>query len=231
VIFNGFQCKWGGLELYLTLLIELLPSSQIDTSVATVTLSAEVSGQETALIIGRGNSWLINSNIIHPEAAYILSNMLGGSVNRPSGANVVFANGTGLIFAEYDTQVDVDIPWTGTTHLRRYNPQGETIIDADYDLDGSFSTAMQRGELVILTGNINTCCVGIRGNVDGDQDEAINILDITYLIDFLYASGSEPNCLEEADVDGSGVDSINIIDVTYLINYLYYEGPPPPECP
>ena len=63
---------------------------------------------------------------------------------------------------------------------------------------------------------------------DADDDGTINLLDIIYLINFLYKGGTEPVSTWAADVDGSG--TINILDCTYLINYLYKSGLPP-DCP
>ncbi len=71
-------------------------------------------------------------------------------------------------------------------------------------------------------------CFGIRGNVDGDPEDKINIADLTYLADFLFSGGSPPPSTEEADVDASG--SINVADVTYLVDYLFSEGPAPVAC-
>jgi len=63
---------------------------------------------------------------------------------------------------------------------------------------------------------------------DADASGAVNILDATYIITYLYLSGPEPVPTQSADVDKSG--STNILDVTYLINYLYKSGPEP-NCP
>jgi len=60
---------------------------------------------------------------------------------------------------------------------------------------------------------------------DVDDNELINILDITFIIDFLYKGGPTPEPLESGDVNSSG--EMDILDVTYLINYLYYDGPEP----
>lgn len=231
VMYNGFQTNWGGLELYLTPSIELLLSSQIDTSVANVVLSGEVSNQETALIIERDNSWLINSNVIHLEASYVLSSLLDGPMNRPSGSDIAIANGIGLVFAEYDTEVDVDLPWTGTTHLVRYNPLGEITQDSDIDLDGIFTATMQRGELAILRGDLLGCCSGTRGNINGDEQDIVNIADLTYLVAYLFASGPEPPCVEEANVNDDPTETVNIADLTYLVAYLFAGGPAPAACP
>ncbi len=73
------------------------------------------------------------------------------------------------------------------------------------------------------------CCIGIRGNVDGDGADACNVADLTYLVDFLFFEGPVPPCTEEGDVDGSG--AINVADLTYLVDYLFFEGPDPAQCP
>lgn len=60
---------------------------------------------------------------------------------------------------------------------------------------------------------------------DANGDYQVNILDILYLIQFLYMDGPQPEVYTWGDVDGNIV--INIYDITYLINYLYHDGPPP----
>ncbi|MFH2037747.1 MAG: S8 family serine peptidase [Candidatus Zixiibacteriota bacterium] len=60
---------------------------------------------------------------------------------------------------------------------------------------------------------------------DCNGDGVINILDITFLISYLYKSGPTPNPLIAADPNCT--ISINILDITYLIAYLYKGGPVP----
>jgi len=60
---------------------------------------------------------------------------------------------------------------------------------------------------------------------DADGSGAINLLDITFLITYLYKSGPAPSPPEAGDADNSG--ALNLLDVTYLINYLYKDGPEP----
>ncbi|MFH2037540.1 MAG: trypsin-like peptidase domain-containing protein [Candidatus Zixiibacteriota bacterium] len=60
---------------------------------------------------------------------------------------------------------------------------------------------------------------------DANNDEAVNILDITYIIAYLYKDGPAPDPLARADCNGT-VD-INILDITYLIAFLYKGGPDP----
>ena len=79
------------------------------------------------------------------------------------------------------------------------------------------------------------CCLGIRGNANGDEAEDINISDITYLVDYLFGIplGPAPDCLEEGNANGDEEENVNISDITYLVDYLFGIplGPAPPACP
>jgi hypothetical protein len=63
---------------------------------------------------------------------------------------------------------------------------------------------------------------------DTDGNGAVNLLDITFLIGYLYSQGPSPEPLEAADVNNSG--NINLLDITHLIGFLYKAGPAP-NCP
>lgn len=63
---------------------------------------------------------------------------------------------------------------------------------------------------------------------DANGDETVNLLDITFLISYLYKGGAAPDPLEAGDANGNG--AINLLDITYLIAYLYQDGPDP-VCP
>ncbi|SYZ73614.1 exported hypothetical protein [Candidatus Zixiibacteriota bacterium] len=60
---------------------------------------------------------------------------------------------------------------------------------------------------------------------DGDGNEVINILDISYFIRYLYKQGPAPRVLSASDADGNG--ATNILDVARLVNFLYRGGPEP----
>ena len=69
------------------------------------------------------------------------------------------------------------------------------------------------------------------GDVDGTA--TVDLLDITYIINYLYKAGPAPLC-ETAyggdfcgDVNNNG--SLDLLDITYIINYLY-KGGPIPQC-
>jgi len=79
------------------------------------------------------------------------------------------------------------------------------------------------------------CCVGIRGNANGDGDNFVNISDVTYLVDHLFGMplGPIPPCPNEGNANGDGSGFINISDVTFLVEHLFGVplGPAPPACP
>ena len=61
------------------------------------------------------------------------------------------------------------------------------------------------------------CCAGERGNADGDDNDILDISDLLYLVDYMFAepAGPPPPCLDEADVALNSV--IDISDLLYLI--------------
>ncbi|SYZ73316.1 conserved hypothetical protein [Candidatus Zixiibacteriota bacterium] len=58
---------------------------------------------------------------------------------------------------------------------------------------------------------------------DINSDGLLNILDISFLINYLYKNGPAPADINNADVNNSG--NLNILDVSSLIKYLYKSGP------
>ncbi len=64
---------------------------------------------------------------------------------------------------------------------------------------------------------------------DANNDDQVNIFDVTFLISYLYLEGPSPLYPHLSDVDNSGV--INIFDITCLISYLYLGGAEPNCAP
>ena len=92
-----------------------------------------------------------------------------------------------------------------------------TMSEVQLNLDAGYVNYQP----VILTGYVSQNSQ-IKG--DANADGSINILDIVYLIRYLYKGGPAPDPYA-GDVDSNG--AINLLDITYLINYLYRDGPPP----
>ena len=119
---------------------------------------------------------------------------------------------------------------------------GQNGINGNFSHDPLFCNAAN-GDFHLMDDspclpNNNSCAVNIGAFGAGCLDDYIcgdinnnrilNLLDITYLIAYLYRDGPPPIPPESADVNSSG--STNILDITYLIAYLY-KGGPEPVCP
>jgi hypothetical protein len=79
------------------------------------------------------------------------------------------------------------------------------------------------------------CCMPpIRGNIDYDAKDNIDISDLVYLVDYMFNGGPAPPCWSECNVDAVGPDEatgIDISDLVYLVDYMFTGGPAPGPCP
>jgi hypothetical protein len=80
----------------------------------------------------------------------------------------------------------------------------------------------------ILIGTGGGCCIGLRGNVDCDGLQSVDIADLTVLVDHLFISFAPLCCAQEGDlvVDSS----IDIADLTFLVDHLFISFTPLPSC-
>jgi len=76
----------------------------------------------------------------------------------------------------------------------------------------------------------NSCCIELTGNVDNDPSDVVDLGDLTKLIDYLFISFTEPECIEEANIDGDAGGLVDLGDLTALIDYLFITFTPPAEC-
>jgi hypothetical protein len=60
---------------------------------------------------------------------------------------------------------------------------------------------------------------------DVNHDGLVNLLDIIFLINYVYLLGPAPHPPIIGDLDNDGY--IIIFDITALISYLYFDGPEP----
>lgn len=78
----------------------------------------------------------------------------------------------------------------------------------------------------------DSCCVGMKGNIDGSPDEGIDISDLTILINYLFLDFNYVLvCPEEADVSPeTGDGTTDISDLTALVQFLFISATPLPDC-
>lgn len=78
---------------------------------------------------------------------------------------------------------------------------------------------------------VEPCCTCIRGNIDGDELDEINISDILYFVEWSFNTppGPAPVCDTEADVTANG--EINIEDLLFMVAYMFELPPGPAPLP
>lgn len=77
---------------------------------------------------------------------------------------------------------------------------------------------------------LSECCTGIRGNVDNDPTQNIDISDLVYLVDFMFTNGTVPFCIAEANINGDAGGTIDISDLVCLVDFMFTNGPAPVSC-
>ena len=113
--------------------------------------------------------------------------------------------------------------------------EGEVFETGYTDINGEvalYPSPITKG-IVDVTVTAHNCLphqgtMEVRSKIgDANDDGKINVVDVVFLINYLFAEGPEPDPWENGDVNCDG--EINIEDVVYLISYLFKEGPSP--CP
>jgi len=117
------------------------------------------------------------------------------------------------------------------------NPDTVRSACCDFALDSCRVLALSNCELIggVYQGDNVMCepdpCSTICDCSPGDPTgPPLNILDVTYIISYLYKNGPAPQpyplCMGDANCDCQ----LNILDVTYLIRFLYKFDSPPCTC-
>jgi CubicO group peptidase (beta-lactamase class C family) len=152
-------------------------------------------------------------------------------INGTSGYPISWVDTLGLalivneivIFSE-DSDVDSIIAGYDNC-CQDYNPdQADTDDDGVGDVCDNCPNVSNPGQEDVDPANgVGDACEYTCG--DANDDEAVNMLDILYLINYLYKAGPAPDPTEAADVNGDV--AINMLDILYLVSYLYKSGAEP----
>ncbi|MCX6829812.1 MAG: hypothetical protein NT002_11110 [candidate division Zixibacteria bacterium] len=106
------------------------------------------------------------------------------------------------------------------------NPLFCDLPNDDYSISAHSPCDEDSSQCGLLIGavmvNCDYCC-WLGG--DANNDNNVNIQDVTFLQNCLYYGGQCPPCQDSGDPNHTCV--INIQDMTFIINYLYKGGPAP----
>ena len=158
----------------------------------------------------------------------------GGGIRCRSGCNAIITN---TIFWADTAGSDPEID--GTPVVTYCDIEGGWTGEGNISCDPQFCYP-DTGNYYLLD---TSCCVGAsEGGVDigafgvgcwsyvcGDAnaDSTVDVVDVVYLINYLFDEGSAPVHFEAGDANSDG--KVNVDDIVYLINYLFSGGGPPPR--
>jgi len=119
----------------------------------------------------------------------------------------------------FSTEVLVDSGITDTFYSFDSIPEGEywyrmTATDAE-------AQESRLSELAF----VSVADAFIKGDANNDGD--INILDLTYMVDYIFRNGPAPDPFLAGDANCD--DNSNILDLTYLVDFIF-RGGPIPDC-
>lgn len=227
-------------------------------SVVTDTMKASVVegeiGQQVEIIISANNTVPISKIYIPFRYAgdiplgYDSMSLIGCrtdyfDVSELDHIDSYFTRMTALIGASSDTIFNPPLPPGDGPILKLYFTISGSALPGQItpiDITGygshqpEFLTGSFRYVLPSFSGSVEVtgCCVNIRGNVNGDLAQVIDIDDIVYLISYAFGfpPGPEPACPEEADANSDDITDID--DVIHIINYAFGfpPGPAPSDC-
>ncbi|MBD3216711.1 MAG: M28 family peptidase [candidate division Zixibacteria bacterium] len=70
---------------------------------------------------------------------------------------------------------------------------------------------------------VGNACEYICG--DANSDQAANVIDAVYIINYVFVGGDPPDPLESADVNCDS--AVNVSDVVWIVNYIFIGGNAP----
>jgi hypothetical protein len=178
---------------------------------------------------------LINLWVTNPEGDYIGKDWDGNFENTITGATYD-ENGRDIITIPYP----IEGIYTINVYGQLLDPPYGSVYGIGIEIDGS-NLSVQVANYMPIPGNDGITTDTFTYSVAEGQHHCkgdvncsytVNILDITYLISYLYKGGPEPCPILDAGDANYSCDiedpiTVNILDITYLISYLYKDGPAP----
>ena len=111
--------------------------------------------------------------------------------------------------------------------------QGETFVDSQsFSINAAWVDhkcylpvfiQSDAGKKVLISNQIPLYQIHVSGDANGDKN--VDILDVSFLVNYLYNGGVRPDPSAAGDPNEDCL--ISISDVVYLINYMYFGGPEP----
>ncbi len=178
---------------------------------------------DSASFVGSRVAYIAVKNVTsHPsDTAFTISAIAYSEPPIPAGSGLFCRLHFSFSGALDSTLVTID----STTVLIFGGELSTTFSDTSAN---SFNPQFRAGQLYI---NSSICCIGNRGNIDGDPLDRVTILDLNFLVNRLFRNGPLPTCPEEANINSSADGRITILDLNFLVNRIFRNGTAPGPCP
>ena len=137
----------------------------------------------------------------------------------------VNAAGTALVYCGYIGGSNVDqgngiaVDGTGNAYVTGITASTQATFPVTVGPDLTYNG----GGVDAFVVKIVDCTTKPKGDVNASG--VVDVQDVFYLINSIFAGGPPPPCAGSGDVNGAGLT--NSSDIFYLINYLFAGGPPP----
>jgi dockerin type I repeat protein len=112
---------------------------------------------------------------------------------------------------------------TGAPLAAPFTPPTSTVFSQGRPAVANAGTAFVVAWGILTSADRDIFAKRYPGQGDVNADGATDVLDVFYLINFLFAAGPDP--IGFADTNGDG--NVDVLDVFYLVNYLFAGGPLP----
>jgi len=142
-------------------------------------------------------------------------------------ASVIYTDANDHLAVIRNLHFDTDT-YLMTACVKDYDGGTEFSVDITVESTGWYDYYFEFSDgLATVTSDADSIYVEVESYVHGDANGNgdVDIDDVVYLIDYVFAGGPEPVPLESGEVNC--IDPIDIDDVVYLIEYLFAGGPPP----
>ncbi|MCH7689947.1 MAG: VCBS repeat-containing protein [candidate division Zixibacteria bacterium] len=129
---------------------------------------------------------------------------------------------------QLDSKVDFSAPLISETGLTSTSYTTSTLLTRDF----VYYWRVRGFDGAVYSDWSNALAVYIGPFFCGDcnnDNSGPNVLDLTFLVDFIFRGGPPAECPEEADVNNDGSPS-SILDLTYLVDFIFRGGQTPVPC-
>lgn len=145
-----------------------------------------------------------DANYVHNNLAVLVSLNQGWLTESPTSGTVSPGN-TLAVAVEFNSEDLSQGTYHATIYVASNDPDQDTVQ-------------------IPVTFHVGAYVTG-----DANGDGQVDVNDLIYLANYLFAGGPPPNPLLAGDENGDCTVDAN--DVTYLADYLFAGGPPPQPCP